>query len=103
MSLSRTKVENFIKKLICKYNAEYAILFGSYARDEADENSDIDVIVFGGNDFRATDIFAFGEELRELSQKNADVFEIRELDKDTEFYRSVMREGVRVSLAVESV
>lgn len=103
MSLSRTEVENFIKKLICKYNAEYAILFGSYARDEADENSDIDVIVFGGNDFRATDIFAFGEELRELSQKNADVFEIRELDKDTEFYRSVMREGVRVSLAVESV
>lgn len=97
MSLSRTEVENFIKKLICKYNAEYAILFGSYARDEADENSDIDVIVFGGNDFRATDIFAFGEELRELSQKNADVFEIREVNKDTEFYRNIMREGVRIS------
>lgn len=97
MNLSRTEIEGLIKKLLCKYNAEYAILFGSYARDEADENSDIDVIVFGGSNFRATDIFAFGEELRELSRKNADVFEIREVDKDTEFYRSVMREGVRIA------
>lgn len=97
MNLSRAEIEGYIKKLLCKYHAEYAILFGSYARGEADENSDIDVIVFGGNSFRATDIFAFGEELRELSQKNVDAFEIREVNKDTEFYRSIMREGVRIA------
>lgn len=97
MKLSRAEIEGFIKNLLCKYNAEYAILFGSYARDEADENSDIDVVVFGGSNFRATDIFAFGEDLREISKKNADVFEIRELDKDTEFYRIIMREGVRIA------
>lgn len=97
MNLSREDIEGFIKKLLCKYHGEYAVLFGSYARGDADENSDIDVIVFGGNGFRATDIFAFGEDLRELSQKDADVFEIREVDTDTEFYRNVMQEGVRVA------
>lgn len=97
MKLSRAEVENFIKKLLCKYNAEYAILFGSYARGEANENSDIDVVVVGGDGFRTTDIFAFGEELRELSQKDVDAFEIREVNKDTEFYRSIMREGVRIA------
>lgn len=97
MILSKAEIEGYIKKQLCKYHAEYAILFGSYARGEADENSDIDVIVFGGSGFRATDIFAFGEELRELSPKNADVFEIREVNKDTDFYRSIMREGVRIA------
>lgn len=97
MNLSGAEIEGYIKKLLCKYHAEYAILFGSYARGEADENSDIDVIVFGGSGFRATDIFAFGEDLRELSQKNVDAFEISELNKDTELYRSIMREGVRIA------
>ena len=97
MNLSRTEIEGYIKKLLCKYHAEYAILFGSYARGEADESSDIDVVVVGGSGFHATDIFAFGEELRELSRKNVDAFEIREVNKDTEFYRSIMREGVRIA------
>lgn len=97
MGLSRNELDGLIKGLLSKYRAEYAILFGSYARGEADENSDIDVIVVGGSEFRATDIFAFGEELRELSQKNVDAFEIREVDKDSEFYNTILREGVRIA------
>ena len=97
MKLSRQEIENFIKILLQKYHADYAILFGSYAREEADEDSDIDVIVFGGDDFHARDIFAFGEELRELTQKKVDAFEIREVNKDTEFYQNVLREGVCIA------
>ena len=97
MVLSRDEIERFIRILFRKYNAEYAILFGSYARNEPDINSDIDVIVFGGENFRPTDIFAFGEDLRELTHKDADVFEIREINKDTEFYDNIMREGVKIA------
>ena len=97
MKLSRSDLTGFIKELLCKYHAEYAILFGSYARDDADENSDIDVIVVGGDGFRATDIFAFGEDLRELSQKNVDAFEIREVNKESEFYSNILKEGVRIA------
>lgn len=31
MKLSRMEIEAFIKMLLSKYNAKYAILFGSYA------------------------------------------------------------------------
>ncbi len=55
------------------------------------------MIVVGGANFRARDIFAFGEELRLLTQKNVDAFEIREVNKNTEFYNSVLREGVRIA------
>lgn len=97
MKLSRQEIERCIKILLRKYHADYAVLFGSYAREEADEDSDIDVIVFGGDGFRARDIFAFGEELRELTQKKVDAFEIREIDRDTELYRHILREGVRIA------
>lgn len=97
MELSVHEIEEYIRKLLRKYNAEYAILFGSYARGEANENSDIDVIVVGGDKFRARDIFSFGEELREITDKNVDAFEMREVNKDTEFYRNILREGVRIA------
>lgn len=97
MKLSRQEIEKLIKSLLSKYHANYAILFGSYAREDADEDSDIDVIVVGGDGFRAKDIFAFGEELRELTKKKVDAFEIREVNKDTEFYRHILREGIRIA------
>lgn len=55
------------------------------------------MIVYGGDHFRPIDIFAFGEDLRELTNKDADVFEIREVNKDTDFYRNILKDGVRIS------
>lgn len=97
MKLSRQEVESAIKALLQKYHADHAILFGSYAREDADECSDIDVVVVGGENFHGTDIFAFGEDLRELTQKSVDAFEIREINKNTEFYNNILREGVRIA------
>lgn len=95
--LSRMELETAIRTLLQKYHAEYALLFGSYARGEATASSDIDLVVVGGADFCARDIFAFGEELRQLTHKEADVFEIRELNTGTPFYETVMQEGVRIA------
>lgn len=49
---TRIDIENTIKSLLVRYNAEYARLFGSYARGEETPDSDIDVVVFGGKDFK---------------------------------------------------
>lgn len=95
--LTRLEIETAIRALLKKYHAEYALLFGSYARGEATANSDIDLVVVGGADFRARDIFAFGEDLRQLTHKDVDAFEIRELNVGTPFYENVMQEGVRIA------
>lgn len=97
MRLRKSEIEAAIRTLLKKYNAEYAILFGSYARGEETEDSDIDVIVVGGEGFRAVNILAFGEDLREMTRMNVDAFEIREVNKDSEFYSNVMREGVKIA------
>ena len=93
--LTRSELETAIRTLLKKYHAEYALLFGSYARGEATASSDIDLVVVGGVNFRARDIFSFGEELRQLTHKDVDAFELRELNVGTPFYETVMQEGVR--------
>lgn len=96
-AMSRAEVEAIVRELLRKYHAEYALLFGSYARGEAGADSDIDIVVFGGKQFRPADIFSFGEELRERTHKAVDAFEIRELNAGTPFYQAVMQEGVRIA------
>ena len=72
-------------------------LFGSYARGEADEQSDLDFFVIGGENFKLTMIFAFAEDLREIFQKKVDVFEINEINQNSDFYKKIIREEVLVA------
>ena len=94
---TRTDVEKTIKELLVRYNAEYALLFGSYARGEETEESDIDVLVFGGENFIKSNIFAFAEELRQITGKSVDAFEICEVDRSTPFYDNVIKEGIKIA------
>lgn len=91
------QVQDAIKALLRRYGAESAVLFGSYARGEQTDTSDIDVIVFGGRNFKKSNIFAFAEELRQMTGKDVDAFEICEVDPQTPFYQSVMEEGIRIA------
>lgn len=72
-------------------------LFGSYARDEANENSDLDFLVIGGENFKLTMVFSLAEELREALEKDVDVFEINEINKDSDFYKTIMKERLLVT------
>ena len=63
---TKNEIEKSIKELLVRYNAEYALLFGSYARGEQTENSDIDVLVFGGENFKKSNIFEFKETTDQL-------------------------------------
>jgi predicted nucleotidyltransferase len=86
-----------VKPLAEKYHVREIYLFGSYARGEADEDSDMDFLVFGGEGFKLTSILALGEDLRAVLKKKVDVFEIREINQDSEFFRTIMREKVLVA------
>lgn len=96
-AITRAGIENTVKNLLRQYNAESAILFGSYARGEETEHSDIDLVVIGGGGFDPTDIFAFAEDLHEQTKKAVNVYELRELEENTPFYEAVFAEGVRIA------
>lgn len=91
------KIKDIVKPIADKYNVESIYLFGSYVRGEANENSDLDFLVFGGDSFKVTDIFALGEDLRMAFQRQVDVFEISEINIDSTFYSTIMRERLNVA------
>ena len=95
--LSLGDIRRIVKPLAEKYHISEVYIFGSYARNEATTNSDIDFLVFGGKDFKLTSVFAFSEELRMMIKKEIDVFEISEVNKDSAFYRTIMEERVKVA------
>lgn len=90
-------IVRLVKPVAEKYGVKAVYLFGSYARGEADENSDLDFLVFGGEDFKLTMIFAFAEDLRSILKKNVDVFEISEINKGSDFYNTIMKERLFVA------
>ena len=96
-TLSLKEKKTNVKELLERYHAEYALLFGSYARGDATPDSDIDIIVVGGKNFVPRNIFALAEDLREMTGRKADVFERREVNTGTPFYESVMKEGIRIA------
>ena len=91
------KIKAIVKPIADKYNVQSVYLFGSYARGEATENSDLDFLVFGGEGFKLTNIFAFAEELREAFQRQVDVFEISEINTESDFYSNIMNERLNVA------
>ncbi len=42
-------------------------------------------------------IFALAEELREVLKKEVDVFEISEINRDSDFYHTIMKERLLVA------
>ena len=95
--LTLDDIQCIVKPLAEKYHISEVYIFGSYARNEATPDSDIDFLVFGGKDFKLTLIFAFAEELRMVIQKEIDVFEINEVNHKSTFYDTIMKERVKVA------
>lgn len=87
-------IASLVKPVVKKYGVKELYLFGSYARGEADKDSDIDFLVFGGESFKLTMVFALAEELREVLKKDVDVFEI---NRDSDFYNTIMKERLLVA------
>ena len=90
-------IVSLVKPIAPKYHVDQIYLFGSYARGEAGINSDLDFLVYGGEKFKLTMIFSLAEELREVLEKKVDVFEIHEINPDSEFYSTIMKERLLVA------
>ena len=91
------EIKDVVAPIANKYNVQSIYLFGSYARREATEDSDLDFLVFGGENFKLTNIFALAEDLRLAFQRQVDVFEISEINTESDFYSTIMNERLNVA------
>lgn len=88
------ELTGILKPIIRRHNVEKAVLFGSYARGAATPQSDLDVLLYGGEGFRNRSVFAIAEELHEASGKRVDVYERSEILEGSPLLEAIEREGV---------
>ncbi|MHC4442248.1 MAG: nucleotidyltransferase family protein [Planctomycetota bacterium] len=99
--MSKVETEDILKKLralkptiVQRYKAKKIELFGSYTRQEQDENSDIDILVDFEDDADLFDFIGLGQFLEEELGQNVDVVPKRALR--SEIRDAVLREAVTV-------
>ncbi len=96
-----TQIKKLTKPIFQEYGVEKAYIFGSYARGDYDENSDIDIIIVAKNIKSLLIIGAILEKLKEVLKKEVDLIEEEcfqgEMDEtEQEFYNNIIQERVMI-------
>jgi len=92
--LSIEEIKSYIIPVIEKYPVEKVILFGSYARGDAKETSDVDLIVESGGKMRNSKIFALGGDLLMALPVRVDVYDILEIKESSPLYNNIRKDGI---------
>ena len=80
--------------ILKRYRISFAYLFGSCARKEMKESSDIDLLVSPLGD--GLTYFALAEELRESLHKKIDLLDTKQLQGNESLLNNVLKDGVRI-------
>ena len=92
--LTIDEISKRVSDVLDKYEVSSCVLFGSYARNSANEKSDIDLIV--STDITGLKFFGLVEELRKALSKKVDVLDLRQLINNEELLRDILKEGIRI-------
>lgn len=90
------ELKSILKEILENFAVKKAILFGSYAKNTQTAKSDIDLVI--DSEGKLLNIYFYGllEDLVQKLQKNVDLFEISEIQKDSRIYNDIKNEGVIV-------
>ena len=94
-----TQIKKLTEPVFKEYGVEKAYVFGSYARGDYNENSDIDIIIVAKNIKSLLIIGAILEALKQVLQKEVDLieecFEEDNIEEwEQEFYDNIKKERV---------
>lgn len=92
--LSIDKIKTLLIPLLQKRDIKYCYLFGSYARGEARENSDIDLLV--DTEITGMDFFKLVEEIRETLHKRIDLLRLKDLSANNPIILEILKEGIKL-------
>ena len=94
------KIQKLTKPIFDEYGVDKAYVFGSYARGDYNENSDIDIIIVAKKIKSLLVIGAILEALKQVLEKDVDLieeecFNDEEMDDfEKEFYDTIKKERV---------
>ena len=94
IKLTVDEIKNIITPLVSLYPINRVILFGSYARGDASDVSDVDLIIDSEERLNAFDYFGIIGMIVKKMPVKVDVFELCEVNKPSSMFDTISREGV---------
>ena len=87
-------IKKIVSEVLSNFDVDYCYLFGSYAKNSANELSDVDLLV----STRITGIAYFGlvERLRESLHKKVDLLRVQDITKNLELLNEILKDGIRI-------
>lgn len=89
-------IKQMLKEVLMHTEVKKAILFGSYAKNEPTEKSDIDIVIDSNGKIRGLKYFAIIDMLKQKFNKDVDVIEKTEIDKNSKIEKEIERTGIVV-------
>ena len=90
------EIKSILEEILKKFEVKKAILFGSYAKNIPTPKSDIDLVIDSEGKLLNIKFYGLLEDLVQKLQKNVDLFEISEIQKNSKIYNDIENEGVIV-------
>lgn len=81
-----------IKKILNKYPISKAAIFGSFARGDENENSDIDILIETSKPVSLFVILKLENELKEVTKRNIDIVEY-----------SAIKQSIKQNILLEAI
>lgn len=86
------QIQMLLQPVFADYNIKKAILFGSYAKGYAKEQSDIDILVDSG--LRGLAFFGLLEDVVTTLGKDVDLLDVSQITPDSQVSEEIKRNGV---------
>ena len=92
--LSLDQIRNAASNIFEQYDVEFGYLFGSYARGQAKEDSDVDLLI--STSVTGLPFFGLVEKLRVGLHKKVDLLTLSNLHGNDELIKDILKEGIKI-------
>jgi predicted nucleotidyltransferase len=92
--LSIHQIQTICQTVFSKHIVHYCYLFGSYSRNEAREDSDVDLLISSSE--QGLGFFGLAEELREALKKKVDLLDVAQLTNNPTLTDNILKDGIKI-------
>ena len=90
------EIKEILKKIMINFPVESVVLFGSYAKNLANENSDLDFVIDTKGTLIGFKLYSLITKIEEAFQKQVDAFEKAEIIDNSKIAEEIKKTGVIV-------
>jgi len=92
--LTIDKIKSVIRSVLHNYDVDYCYLFGSYAKNNANDKSDVDLLI--STKLSGLTFFGMVEELRSELRKKVDLLTLDQLKDNQSLVHEILKDGVKL-------